>query len=165
MYYSNKSVRAKVDIFTCGTQVLKHKLKNAQVPPPPISSGDFSSSFFIIQFDQVSTLHILSFFHLWWEKMLRYKKDDFDMQKACKAPICWLKYTTDSLTWRRWKRSKSSTFPLKAMLLPNKWKKWQYHNNNHKNNHFFELCCQRQFCPNTFCMPCRKKEWHKNVFV
>ena len=34
------------------------------------------------------------FFCLSWKKCLNDEKDEFNKQTACKAPICWSKYTT-----------------------------------------------------------------------
>ena len=37
-----------------------------------------------------------SFFRLQWKNMLKVGKDYFNQQTACKAPICWSKYTTNN---------------------------------------------------------------------
>ena len=35
------------------------------------------------------------FFHLWWKKVLKCWKGDFEQQTVSEAPVCWSKYTTN----------------------------------------------------------------------
>ena len=52
----------------------------------------------------VSFIHFymfsLPFPFIFNRKDIKIPKRDFDQQKACKAPVCWLKYTTDG--WSIW---------------------------------------------------------------